>query len=279
MSQPEAKVVPLMKRKLEIITLTPDMAKEMLEFNKLNRPLDQGHVNRLERQILNGKWIFNGDTIKLADTGDVLDGQHRLWAIFQSGKAVETVIVHGVKREAFSTVDAVRKPRGGADILSLNGVTRYRVEAAAALNWLVRYQRGILADYRNPKNKIENSDIEQCYAENPGIVEAVSRMAFTRKLYSPSVMAFVYYVLANRNQELAERMADTLENPAGASVRDPFFRLRSNLLDMRHARRDGLVAIAWCFKAANAAKSGEKIERLVWKNQGQNPEPFPKLKI
>jgi hypothetical protein len=279
MSQAESKVVPLNKRKLEIVTLTPDTAKDLLEGNKLNRPLDQTHVNRIERQIATNKWKFNGDTIKVSVDGDILDGQHRLWAIFQSGKSVETVIVHGVARDAFSTVDTLRKHRGGADILSLNGVNRYRVVAAAALTWLLRYQRGVLPDYRNPKHKIENSDIEEAYAHHPAILEAVERTAFCRKLYAPSVIGFFYYVLANRNQEIAERFLEVLENPAGASVRDPFFRLRSNLLDIKHARRDTLVVIAWCIKAANAVKSGEKMEKLVWRNQGERREEFPKLKV
>jgi len=52
-------------------------------------------VERIAKQIRQGKWKYNGDTIKIAATGDVLDGQHRLWAIIESKTAVETVIVYG----------------------------------------------------------------------------------------------------------------------------------------------------------------------------------------
>lgn len=280
MSQPESKVIPMTKRKLEIVTLTPDAAKSLLEGNQLNRPLNQNHVDRIARQIRTGKWKFNGDTIKIADSGDVLDGQHRLWAIFEAGMPVETIVVHGVPRDAFSTVDTLRRPRNGADILSLNGVAGPRSIAAAALTWLIRWQKSAIVNYRDPKNKVENSDIEEAYAHHPGIVEAVIRAKQSAgKIYPPSVLGFVYYILANRNQDIADRFLDTLENPSGASIRDPFFRLRANLLDIKHARRDAVTVIAWCIKAANASKAGEKLERLKWANSGQFKEEFPKLKV
>ena len=66
------------KRKLEVITLTPEMATELLELNKHNRPLSDGHVRRIAAQIQEGKWKFNGDTIKIAVDHSVLDGQHRV---------------------------------------------------------------------------------------------------------------------------------------------------------------------------------------------------------
>jgi len=82
-----------------VIMLTPEKAMEMLDRNKNNRPLSDSHVQRIAGQIRAGKWIFNGDTIKISDDGEVVDGQHRLWACIESKKPIETVIVYGVPRE------------------------------------------------------------------------------------------------------------------------------------------------------------------------------------
>lgn len=269
---------PNKNRSMETMLLTPQRASELLEHNKMNRPISDTHVSRLERQITGNKWRFNGDTIKISEDGDVLDGQHRLWAVMGAKKPIETIIVTGIAREAFATIDTLRKPRSGADVLALNGATRYRNMAASALQWLIRYQRGGLESFRDPKNRVENSDIEEYFAAHPGIMQAVERAMPLRSMVNPAVIAFLYYILFDKNEELAERLVSTLEDPAGVTVSDPFFRFRSYLTNSTK-QRIPLVTIALAFKAINAASRGEKIQTLSWKNQGNKPEAFPKLDV
>lgn len=255
------------------------MATELLEHNKLNRPVNQNHVDRIARQIAAGKWIFNGDTIKIANGGDVLDGQHRIWAVVETNTAVETIVVYGVQREAFATVDTLRKPRSGGDTLSLHGVTRYRNFTSEALKWLIRYQRNIIEEFRTPTNRVENSDIEEAFMNNPNIVRAVERASKVRGLANPGIVAFLYYVLHNRSEDLAERMINTLLDPSNASVNDPFFRFRVYFTADHHKAKDPVVTIALGIKAANMAAAGQKTQALMWKHQGVNAEEFPKLKV
>lgn len=265
--------------RLETVVLTPEKATELLEHNGLNRPLGDQHVKRIAAQIVAGKWRFNGDTIKVADTGDVLDGQHRLWAIIEAKKPVETIVVYGIERDAFATIDTLRKPRSGGDVIALAGNSRHRNIIAGALTWLIRWQRKVLVEYKAPQNRIENSDIEVAFAENPGMVRAVETAQRLRGLANPSIMAFFYYVLTNRDAELADRMIATLENPAGVSLNDPFFRLRTYFTADHHNKKDALVTIAVAIKAANAAHQDEKVKVLSWRNQGKSPEDFPALKV
>ncbi len=262
-----------------IIMLTPELATKLLEHNTLNRPLNEQHIKRIANQIISGQWRFNGDTIKLCGTGDVLDGQHRLWAVIEAKLPVETVIVEGIEKEAFATIDTLRKPRTGADVLALNGATRYRQYMSAALQWLLRWQRGTLENFYAPINRIENSDIEMAYENNPGIARAIERVANLRGLANPSLIGFFYYVLANRSPELAERMVHTLENPAGVSITDPFFRLRMYFTSEHLKRKDPVVTIALMIKAANAAYVNRELKNLSWRNQGSIPESFPKLEV
>lgn len=264
---------------MQTIVLTPELATELLERNTLNRPLSDQHVSRIARQIKAGKWRFNGDTIKIADTNDVLDGQHRLWAVIEAKAAVETILVRGIAREAFATIDTLRKPRSGSDILTLNGAHKYRSIIAAAIPWLIRWQRGVIEDYHAPKNRIENSDIEEFYQAHGGIVLAAERASKLKSIVSPSILAFFYYVMVNRNGDLAERMMRTLEYPTAVGMTDPFFVLRAQLLNSRNQRMATQVIIAWMIKAANAAFLDQSIKALNWRNQGERPEPFPTLKV
>lgn len=255
------------------------MSAQLLEHNKLNRPISDAHVSRLARQILDDKWRFNGDSIKISDDGNVLDGQHRLWACIEAKKPIEVILITGIAREAFSTIDTLRKPRSGSDVLALNGATHYRPAMASALQWLIRYQRSCLEDFKAPQNRIENSDIEESYAAHPGIARAVERAMGLRSLINPALIGFLYYILTNRNETLAERMMETLEDPAGIPISDPFYRFRAYLTSARRTRREPLVTIALAIKAINAAHKGERISTLTWRNQGKSPEEFPVLKV
>lgn len=264
---------------MQTIILSPEKATELLEHNRLNRPLSDLHVKRIAAQIACGKWQFNGDTIKIADTGDVLDGQHRLWAVIEAKKSVETIIVRGIAKEAFSTIDTLRKPRSGGDVIALAGHTRHRNIIATALTWLLRWQGKFLEDYKAPQNRIENSDVETAFAHNPGMVRAVEEAMKLRGIVNVSLLAFFYYVLANRNPDLGERLLNTLHDPAGVALSDPFFRLRSYFTNNTGRHKDPLVTIALMIKATNAAHLDQRVQVLNWKNQGERAETFPALKV
>lgn len=261
------------------ILVTPELATRLLQANQLNRPLAEGHAERIAGQIREGKWRFNGDTIKIATGGDILDGQHRLWAIIESDTPVESMIVTDIARDAFSTIDTIRKPRSLGDTVALTGNVRYRNTIGGALAWLTRWQAGCLENYKAPKHRVENSDIESALAENPGIIRAAERAHAIRNIANTSVMAFLYYIVVNRNEPLAERMMATLLDPAGVSVNDPFFKLRSYFVSDHHKRKDPVVTIAVAIKAINAVNAGQKINVLNWRQQGKSPEVFPKLNI
>ena len=261
------------------ILLTPQRALELLEKNLLNRPTSDQHMARIARQITAGKWRYNGDTIKIAVNGDVLDGQHRLWAIIEANMAVETVIVYGIAREAFSTIDTVRRLRSGGDTIALSGQRVYRNQIAGALGWLLRWERGTIETYRLPAHRIENSDIEAAYAEHPGIERAVGRAMKARLVANPAITGFAYYVMSTKNPHIAETFIEVLINPVATPATHPFFLLRAYFLESKQKVKDPIVSIALVFRAANFVAGGREVAQLRWVNQGQKPEPFPVLDI
>ncbi len=250
---------------------------DLLEKNTLNRPLSDQHVARIAKQIEDGKWQFNGDTIKIASTNDVLDGQHRLWAVVEAKQAVETIIVYGIEREAFATIDTIRRHRSFADTVALSGGRRNRQVIATALTWLIRWQRGVIETYKQPQNRLENSDIEEAFRQNPGMVPAAESAMRLRGLGNAGIIAFFYYVLANRSPELADRMIASLSDPSALPIDHPFFRLRVYFTTEHHKRKEPEITIAYMVKAANAVYEDKLISNLSWRRQGASPEPFPSL--
>lgn len=254
------------------------MATRILEINQNNRPLRDYHATRISELMKRGRWKENGQTIKIGINGDVLDGQHRLWAIIYSKCVVWLIIVYGVKNDAFSTIDTIQMPRSGADVLAVNGLDRHRTRTASALAWLIRYERGTIEEYRARQYRVENFDIENAFSAHPEMIRAVEKVRKLGPIINVSILAFVYYLLVSRDADLAQRMLRTLEEPANVSISDPFFRLRETMISGgAERRRDQLMVIALTIKAVNAARENKTIETLSWRSQGVHPEAFPQF--
>ena len=105
--------VKIMKKIItKTLDITPDMAAQMLERNTMNRNISQLNVTRYANDMASGAWEQNGETIKIAEDGTILDGQHRLWAIIESGVTVTMIVVYNVRKEARETVTARDKDMG-----------------------------------------------------------------------------------------------------------------------------------------------------------------------
>lgn len=254
----------------------------MLEKNKHNRPLSQLHVKRLAHEIAAGRWQYNGDTIKIANNDAVLDGQHRLWAVIEANKAINTLVVNGIEPEAFTTIDTLRKHRTFSDIVGMCGTMRNRNIIATALMWLIRWERGTLpiGNFKAPEARIENTDIDAALRNHPNIVQAVEKTACIRRCGNHGVLACFYYVLCCHDREdLAENMVSILEDPSGTPLTNGFYLLRSYLQGRDRQRLDHRNTFAIAIKAANAVANRKRPEALSWKSQGRHPEAFPVLDI
>lgn len=79
-------------------SITPEKAKHYLEKNTNNyRGVNRGRVHSYANDMKKGLWQSNGEAIKFAENGTLLDGQHRLMAIVESGVTLEYPVVYGVE--------------------------------------------------------------------------------------------------------------------------------------------------------------------------------------
>ncbi|MDA3958383.1 hypothetical protein [Oceanispirochaeta sp.] len=74
--------------KTEVVEVNPTKAAKMLSRNIDNRKLRTATIRRYSRDMANGSWIENGETILLTDEGFILNGQHRLSAVVTSGVTI-----------------------------------------------------------------------------------------------------------------------------------------------------------------------------------------------
>jgi len=148
----------------QIEHITPIMADEYLKLNTRNRKVSKASVAFLVNEIIKGNWEFNGIPIIFGDSGLLLDGQHRLLAISQTGTSKKFSVVRGVKDSAFKTIDSGRA-RTGADALSVESVPNATTIATAIKKIMNKYySKRTVVD--GTTIKTSTSDVYNFYFQN-----------------------------------------------------------------------------------------------------------------
>ena len=101
---------------IEIIT--PQEAEYIFKFkNPNNRKFIPSTGASYKRQMENGTWFFNGESIGFDKNGNLTNGQHRMFACWKSNIPLKVVVVIGLETKAFETTDS-GKTRSFKDALS-----------------------------------------------------------------------------------------------------------------------------------------------------------------
>jgi len=98
----------------EIATVTPFLASNWLATNDGNRRLRPGVVDRYARAMKDGDWSLTPEPIIIADTGRLLNGQHRLRALVQANVSLRMLVVTNVSEDVFLALDR-GQPRSFVD--------------------------------------------------------------------------------------------------------------------------------------------------------------------
>lgn len=98
-------------------TVTPETAETILANNP-NRKMKKRHTEKLAFAMNEGQWKHTGDTIKIDYDGNLRDGQHRLYAIIETGVARNLLVVRGIEPGAQLPMDTGSK-RSFANNLSI----------------------------------------------------------------------------------------------------------------------------------------------------------------
>lgn len=111
-----------MKTKIEVIT--PEMAMNWLEHHNFkNRTISQGTVDSYATDMKNGRWSLTHQGIAFNTEGQLIDGQHRLWAIVFANKNIEMMVTRDMP---------VTENKGGVQINPMDAVDRTRVRSTGA---------------------------------------------------------------------------------------------------------------------------------------------------
>lgn len=220
----------------EILDVTPDLAKLLLARNSGNRVISQQLIDGIASDIRDGRWVYNGETMIVAISGELNDGQHRCRAIVQAGISVLSNVAFGTSRESRLTVDGQQKTRVPGDYLAMEGFKdAHSVAAAAAYIWQIEKfgeipLRAYAKHVRPTKQQIfeiahrYRADLEEAFAAAP--------RAGSQKIASHTLLAVTYLLLARTtdDQDGAKEFIARVVDGADLSANSPIYVVRERLL-------------------------------------------------
>lgn len=204
--------------KIHRVKITPDVAREMLRGNTRNRPVRQSHVDFLASEMVNGRWVDTAETISRATDGTIVDGQHRLLAVIQSGVTLDLWVADDVPIQAQDVVD-MGAQRSIADQLHLSdGVANANVVVGACRSIV-----SICCFYQNYKLSVAQA--RQVYSDFHSEIDCAIESC---RGHRPAARAWVYGTLAfllkasPRLVEFVNRIGDG----AGIAPPEPAYEVR-----------------------------------------------------
>lgn len=260
--------------------ITPEIAEDWLGRNSHNRTLRNRHVTTLAGAMSRGEWVVNGDAIRFAADGTLLDGQHRLWAIIEAETAIDSLVIRGLPNEAQETMDAGAR-RNLADALKLRGETN-ALNLASIVTYHWRMDQGqvrTVSTRPTVQQAIAHLDRHPALRDFVGLARSMN----SRLRLSAAMVGAVAYQLDSIDGDSAAEFWRRLDSGAGLDEGSPILHLRRYLETQALAttgrgggRSTSVVTVhALIIKAWNHWRGGEEIGRLLWRSTGTNAEAFP----
>jgi hypothetical protein len=157
--------------------------------------------------MMKGRWLLDGKTIILDETGAVLNGRHRLLACIEADRAFETWLVKGVDRNVRHTIDS--SSRTLSDVLIMKGEKENTQLLASTLAWLLRYEQGVL---EQPGFEPSSSQMLNILRRHPGVRAHVNLVARLPLGEGGAAIAALSYLGSLTNKKLAAEFIGAAPN-------------------------------------------------------------------
>lgn len=277
----------------EVAEITPETAREWMvrhratvERNQAaaggkardNRPVRWDDVAAYARDMRAGKWSRNGETIKIARDGTVVDGQHRLYACMQVETPFWSLVVTGVEPEAQDTIDTGIKRRL-SDQLSIANEPNAAILAGAA-RWSLRWLHGLRSTGGAGAYVPTHAEMLAYLAAEPRLRDAAAYAARARRQFKPvrvSVYAMGWMLLHGTDHLAAEVFLERVIDGAELPARHPVLGFRARIANAKAAgeRLTEHQQLALMISAWNAFREDREMARPQLPAGGLTPKNFP----
>lgn len=253
--------------------ITPEMAREYLKANKINRPLRDSTVDYYASMMKQGKWMMNGEAICFLKGGSLGNGQHRLAAIIKANIPVKFLVVRGCDDQSFTTYDSGRN-RDISDVMSMSGIQNSTWISAIISRYFIlssdMYGDGCRGGAMKYLKKSKQDYIDE-YNDTPALYQDAAlfskKMCSKIRLLKQSEVGGIYIYLEKKRFHKIDVVRNFLEELHSMSTTIPSIQLlREKLIadrlassSMKGGYKYNIIAKAW-----NAFLSEKPIKILRW---------------
>ena len=250
------------------VDVTPEMAKRWLEkHNHRNRSIRWKSVKLLATEMQRGRFVVNGDPIRFDKNRELLDGQHRLAAIVESGVILKNqLVVCNLDPGVMPTIDTGAK-RSLYDQLKIDGIANAK-ELASAARICVCYEHNDLAlSFNYPDSEFSD------YAHSHGS-EIVAAIPGARRIYLAIGGSLAVYLAGlsyaiTYDKEKTDSFIEGVATGEGLKKGDPALTFRNYVLrnyagGKRVRAPKASFQLQIFIRALNAHLLGRKLGILRW---------------
>jgi hypothetical protein len=239
--------------KVHFALIGVESAKRYLETYKVEyRKLRASHVERLAHDMRGGNWNFDGAPIKFDQVEALLDGQHRLNAVVQSGKEQVFLVVEGLPPIAYDTTDtgAMRKV---ADSLGRMGENNSTLQASL-LGMIYRHFANVAYSGGSNPTPTDMLAIHSEYAKEirnaiSKTHEGIGKLKFLG--LTATTFAFMWFILLQYDVEKAHAFLHGVRTGEDISKGNPAHTVRNYLInhsDEKYSRTEQVWLLVKAFK-------------------------------
>lgn len=265
------------------MTVTPEMAKQWAERNTRNRPVRYARVARFARDMAAGNWALNGQTITISDSGEIIDGQHRIYACIQAGVPFESFVVTGLPHEVQDTVDT-GAARTMADQLTLHEEAHGPLLAAVA-RWSYLWLHGARGGRGHGPGSGDptHSEMLALLDAEPRLRDAAAWADAARKAplkVRGSVWGMAWMLFHGTDHLAAEVFLKGAVTGADLHEGHPALAFRNRMLTAKadRERMSQWEQLAYLIVAWNAWREDRQLVRVQLPKGGLTPKNFPEPK-
>lgn len=247
----------------EFVAVNPETAEKWLGQNHGNRQLRPRKVEAYARDMRNGNWMTSGDSIKFDWNGRLIDGQHRLEAVIDSGTTIRVLVVRGLEPRVQDVLD-VNARRSNADALRFNGVTVHATDIAAVAKIANARAMGLLSTATSVQvPELTNAEVLAWFEEHPEVANAI---ALARRVYkaiggTPSALGYAIWRLEQIDALATVEFFTSMSEFRTKGHGDPRVALLRSFNRMREqgVRITPALQLRYVFAAWNAWRAGKSV--------------------
>lgn len=234
--------------------VSPEMAKHYLAQNTANRRPKSPRVLLYSNEMKAGRWRSQtGETIKIASSGRVLDGQQRLMAVVHSGCSIKFHIAFNLDESVFSVLDT-GSSRNSSDTFRAAGIKQDNAIPSMIAHYNLMCNNGISKGQINQKST--NAELLEQYYEDPEKWQRIANhsrnwyMNFA-KILQPSYFGGFYAFFSQLDSEMAfsffQQLAtgSDITNSSVNLLRNKLIQDKTSLRKMTPSFKIALIIKTW----------------------------------